>query len=75
MRRRLIFDTSAINRLLTDPDREALIAGCRSAYFVRITETNCIRAGCKIDQQTPRERRLSAEQNQTVEDWFHRTFP
>jgi site-specific DNA recombinase len=34
-----------------------------------------IRAGCKIDQQTPRERRLSAEQNQTVEDWFHRTFP
>jgi hypothetical protein len=28
----------------------------------------------KIDQQTPLERRLSAEQNQTVEDWFHRTF-
>ena len=33
-------DTSAINRLADDPDSDALIAGLRSGFFVRLTFTS-----------------------------------
>jgi hypothetical protein len=34
------YDTSAINRLLNDPDSSALVSILKSRYYTRITSTN-----------------------------------
>ena len=36
----VIFDTSGINHLADDSDSGALVAGLRTAYFIRLTETS-----------------------------------
>jgi hypothetical protein len=40
MKRKIIFDTSAVNGLADDPEFEALCPGIKLAYFVRLTESN-----------------------------------
>jgi hypothetical protein len=39
-RPRIILDTSAINKLADDPEFGVLFAGIKTAFFVRVTETN-----------------------------------
>ena len=38
--KRIIFDTSALNKLAEDRESEALLAGLKSAFTLRLTETN-----------------------------------
>jgi hypothetical protein len=49
-------DTSAINRLADDPDSDALIAGLRSGFFVRLTFTSISEVIANAD--TDRRRKL-----------------
>lgn len=38
----IIFDTSALNRLLDDPDTKCLVAGLQAGFFIRITGLNIL---------------------------------
>lgn len=53
-RTRLILDTSAINKLSEDSEFEALLAGVRTSFFVRMTETSIAEVVATTD---PDERR------------------
>ncbi len=52
---RLILDTSGLNHLADDPERQSLLAGITSGYFPRITSTNIEEIAATVGAQRKKE--------------------